>query len=178
MHKFCWPSIFWDVTHYYHTYKVISLIQYSKSHPFIYLYPSFPTFCRIVMDVIGPLPKSQSGKHFVLVVCDYSVWILLWIGAHEEILTKKQIYVRMSQILAEVQYTNFSESEAAYIISRWTDWFKPDTENYTVEDCHCGGEGLVYIIPPCTSHLGSKVEVKTCTYIYMDFICKYLHVHM
>ena len=25
--------------------------------------------------------------------------------------------------------------------------FKPDTNDYIVEDCHCGGEGLVCIIP-------------------------------
>ena len=24
------------------------------------------------MDIVGPLPKSQSGKRFILVICDYA----------------------------------------------------------------------------------------------------------
>ena len=29
-------------------------------------------FQRIAMDIIGPLPRSRSGKHYVLVVCDHA----------------------------------------------------------------------------------------------------------
>ena len=29
-------------------------------------------FSRIGMDIIGPLPKSRSGKRYVLVICDYA----------------------------------------------------------------------------------------------------------
>ena len=29
-------------------------------------------FSRIGMDIIGPLPKSRSGKQYVLVICDYA----------------------------------------------------------------------------------------------------------
>ena len=29
-------------------------------------------FRRIAMDTIGPLPKSRSGKQYILVVCDYA----------------------------------------------------------------------------------------------------------
>ena len=29
-------------------------------------------FERIVMDIVGPLPRSHSGNRFVLVVCDYA----------------------------------------------------------------------------------------------------------
>lgn len=30
------------------------------------------SFKRIAMDIIGPLPKSRSGKRFVLVIVDYA----------------------------------------------------------------------------------------------------------
>ena len=29
-------------------------------------------FERIAIDIIGPLPRSQSGNRYVLVVCDYA----------------------------------------------------------------------------------------------------------
>ena len=29
-------------------------------------------FERIAMDIVGPLPKSQVGNRFVLVICDYA----------------------------------------------------------------------------------------------------------
>ena len=29
-------------------------------------------FQRIAMDIVGPLPRSQSGNRYVLVVCDYA----------------------------------------------------------------------------------------------------------
>ena len=31
-------------------------------------------FQRIAMDIIGPLPRSRSGKRYVLVICDYATW--------------------------------------------------------------------------------------------------------
>ena len=71
--------------------------------------PIIPTpFQRIAMDIVGPLLKSQSGKQYILVVCDYStcypeaiplrsieaehiaeelVHIFLRVGISEEILT-------------------------------------------------------------------------------------------
>ena len=30
------------------------------------------TFQRIAMDVVGPLPRSRSGRRYVLVLCDYA----------------------------------------------------------------------------------------------------------
>ena len=29
-------------------------------------------FSRIAMDIVGPLPKSQSGNMYLLVICDYA----------------------------------------------------------------------------------------------------------
>ena len=74
------------------------------------------------MDIVGPLPKSHSGKRFVLVVCDYAtrypeavalrsidaehiaealVQIFSRVGVPEEILTDQGTHF-MSQLLAEV----------------------------------------------------------------------------
>ena len=74
------------------------------------------------MDIVGPLPKSRSGKRFVLVVCDYAtrypeavalrsidaehiaeelVQIFSRVGVPQEILTDQGANF-MSQLLAEV----------------------------------------------------------------------------
>ena len=29
-------------------------------------------FKRLAMDIVGPLPRSQSGNRFILVICDYA----------------------------------------------------------------------------------------------------------
>jgi transposase InsO family protein len=29
-------------------------------------------FARIAMDIVGPLPRSRAGNHYVLVICDYA----------------------------------------------------------------------------------------------------------
>ena len=29
-------------------------------------------FKRIAMDIVGPLPRSRSGKRYILVICDYA----------------------------------------------------------------------------------------------------------
>ena len=31
-------------------------------------------FKNIVMDIVGPLPRSRSGNRYVLVICDYATW--------------------------------------------------------------------------------------------------------
>ena len=74
------------------------------------------------MDIVGPLPKSRSGKRFVLMVCDYAtrypeavplrstdaehiaeelVQIFSRVGVPEEILTDQGSNF-MLQLLAEV----------------------------------------------------------------------------
>ena len=30
------------------------------------------TFQKIAMDIVGSLPRSRSGNHYVLVICDYA----------------------------------------------------------------------------------------------------------
>ena len=29
-------------------------------------------FQRIAMDIVGPLPKSQAGHKYILIICDYA----------------------------------------------------------------------------------------------------------
>ena len=30
-------------------------------------------FCRIAIDIVGPLPRSRSGNKYVLVMCDFAM---------------------------------------------------------------------------------------------------------
>ena len=80
------------------------------------------TFWRIAMDIVGPHLKTQSGKRFILVVCDYAtrypeavalrsveavhiaeelVGIFSRVGVPEEIITDQWANF-MSQLLTEV----------------------------------------------------------------------------
>jgi len=81
-------------------------------------------FQRIAMDIVGPLPRSHSGKKYVQVVCDYAtrypeaiplhlidaehiaeelVKLFAWVGVPSEILTDQGCNF-MSQLLAEVYH--------------------------------------------------------------------------
>ena len=76
------------------------------------------------MDIVGPLPRSHSGKKYVLVACDYAtrypkaiplhskdakhiaeelVKLFAWVGVSSEILTDQGSNYA-SQILAEVYH--------------------------------------------------------------------------
>ena len=81
-------------------------------------------FQRIAMDIVGPLPRSHSGKKYVQVVCDYAtrypeaiplhsidaehiaeelVKLFAWVGVPSEILTDQGSNF-VSQLLAEVYH--------------------------------------------------------------------------
>ena len=69
-----WPSIFKDIEDFCR-----SCVQCQKSSgrkvppaPFIPLPVISEPFSRIVMDIIGPLPRSKSGNKYILVLCDYA----------------------------------------------------------------------------------------------------------
>ena len=71
---FYWPGIFRDVANYCHS---CSACQKSSSKgrsraPLVPLPIIATPFKRIAMDIVGPLPKSRSGKRYILVVCDYA----------------------------------------------------------------------------------------------------------
>ena len=120
---FYWPTLFRDVAIHCRTCEACQLDASHRVHR-AHLIPlpimSEP-FQRIAMD-IGPLPKSRSGKRFVLVVCDYAtrypeavplrtmdaehigeelVQIFSRVGVPSEILTDQGSNF-MSQLLGEV----------------------------------------------------------------------------
>ena len=71
---FYWPGIFRDVANYC---RSCSACQKSSSKgrlraPLVPLPIIATPFKRIAMDIVGPLPKSRSGKRYILVVCDYA----------------------------------------------------------------------------------------------------------
>ena len=73
--RYYWPGIFKDISSYCRSCEVCQRSQRRQasvraemiSMPLI----SKP-FQRIAMDVVGPLPRSQSGNRFILTICDYA----------------------------------------------------------------------------------------------------------
>ena len=74
MHRYYWPGIFKDVATYCRTCKVCQRTQ-TRRPPRVGMV-SMPLvakpFQRIAMDVVGPLPRTQRGNHFILTICDYA----------------------------------------------------------------------------------------------------------
>lgn len=79
-------------------------------------------FSRMAMDIVGPLPKSQGGNRYLLVMCDYTTWypgaiplksidaehiaekmikVFAWVGIPKEILTDQGSNFVL-QLLAEL----------------------------------------------------------------------------
>ena len=71
---FYWPTSCNDVEEF--TVVVLSVRSPPKRVPKAPLVPlpvvSTP-FQKIAMDIVGPLPRSQSGCHYILVICDYAM---------------------------------------------------------------------------------------------------------
>ena len=124
LQRFYWPTLHRDVAGFCRACKACQLDSSRRVHkaPLIPLRIISEPFRRIAMDIVGPLPKSRSGKRFVLVVCDYAtrypeavalrsidaehiaeelVQIFSRVGVPQEILTDQGANF-MSQLLAEV----------------------------------------------------------------------------
>ena len=74
LQRFYWPSLYRDVAKHCRSCEQCqksSPRQTSKA-PLIPLPIMEIPFQRIAMDIVGPLPRSSSGKRFVLVICDYA----------------------------------------------------------------------------------------------------------
>ena len=74
LQRFYWPTLYHDVAEYC---RGCAVCQKSSHHrvrhaPLVPLPVIDEPFRRIAMDIIGPLPRSRSGKRYVLVVCDYA----------------------------------------------------------------------------------------------------------
>ena len=119
---FYWPTIFRDVNEYCRCCVKCQKTNNCKVPlvPLIPLPVITQPFCRIAMDIVGPLPRSRLGNRYILVICDYTTRypeaIPLWsidavhiaeelikvfarLGIPEEILPRKQF---TSQLLAEL----------------------------------------------------------------------------
>ena len=71
--RFWWPGIVADVTEYCRTCEECQ--RHSPRPPKSPMIPMpiiGEPFKRIAMDIVGPLPKTSSGKQFILVVSDYA----------------------------------------------------------------------------------------------------------
>ena len=74
LQHYYWPGVFKDVADYCRTCEVC---QRSQPRPpgraeLIPMPIISKPFQRIAMDLVGPLPRSQRGNRFILVVCDYA----------------------------------------------------------------------------------------------------------
>ena len=72
--RFYWPTVHRDVADFCRQCAVCQkTTHYRPSRvPMIPLPVMVEPFQRVAMDLIGPLPKSRSGKRYVLVMCDYA----------------------------------------------------------------------------------------------------------
>ena len=124
LQRFYWPTLHSDVAKYCRECRACQLDSSRRMQkaPLIPLPIIGEPFRRIAMDIVGPLTKTQSGKRFILVVCDYAtrypeavalqlvevlhiaeelVKFFSSVGVPEEILTDQGSNF-MSQLLMEV----------------------------------------------------------------------------
>ena len=74
LQQFYWPTLYRDVAAYCRSCMACQKTSQRKP-PRAPLHPLpiiTEPFSRIAMDIIGPLPRSRSGKRYVLVICDYA----------------------------------------------------------------------------------------------------------
>ena len=69
-----WPTLYGDVARLCQCCAVCQKSsKYRGKHaPLIPLPIISVPFKRIAMDMVGPLPRSHSGKRYILVICDYA----------------------------------------------------------------------------------------------------------
>ena len=71
LQRFYWPSVRHDVAEYCRCCEVCQKVS-RKGVPPAPLPVVDEPFQRVAMDIVGPLPKSRSGKRYILVLCDYA----------------------------------------------------------------------------------------------------------
>ena len=74
LQRFYWPTIYKDVADFCRRCEACQkTARHRVRHaPLVPLPIISEPFERIAMDIVGPLPKSRSGKRYILVVCDYA----------------------------------------------------------------------------------------------------------
>ena len=74
LQRFYWPSLYRDVARYCRSCPECQKAspRRVKRAPLVPLPVMDEPFRRIAMDIVGPLPRSRSGKRYILVICDYA----------------------------------------------------------------------------------------------------------
>ena len=74
MKHFYWPTLYKDVEHFCHccTQCQKSSKKGIPKAPLVPLLIVSTPFQKIAMDIVRPLPRSRSGCHYILVICDYA----------------------------------------------------------------------------------------------------------
>ena len=74
LQRFYWPMLYKDVEDYCRSCVTCqkSSRQHGPQAPLMPLPVSSEPLKHIAMDIIGALPRSRSGKRYVLVICDYA----------------------------------------------------------------------------------------------------------
>ena len=74
LQRFYWLTLYQDVAKYSKGCLTCqkSTQSRTKRAPLISLPTIQEPFKRIAMDIVGPLPRSNSGKRYILVICDYA----------------------------------------------------------------------------------------------------------
>ena len=74
LNRFYWPGLYRDVEEHYRTCGPCqkSSTRGVKKAPLVPLPIMDEPFRQIAMDIVGPLPRSSSGKKYILVICDYA----------------------------------------------------------------------------------------------------------
>jgi len=124
LRRFYWPGIFGDVARHCMACEQCQKCspRQVKKAPLVPLPIMGEPFKRIAMDIVGPLPRSSSGKRYILVICDYAtrypeavalrsidannvaeelIKVFARVGVPEEILTDQGPNF-ISQLLSEV----------------------------------------------------------------------------
>ena len=72
--RFYWPSMLQDVAEFCQSCEACQKFCQRKPArvPMVPLTVVDEPFSRVAMDLVGPLPRSCSGNHYVLVMCNYA----------------------------------------------------------------------------------------------------------
>ena len=72
--RFYWPKVYHHVKNHCRTCAQCqkSSMKGVRKAPLVPLPIMDEPFQRIAMDIVGPLPRSSSGKRYILVICDYA----------------------------------------------------------------------------------------------------------
>ena len=164
---FYWLTLYKDVEDYCHS--CVTCQKSSRQHgpraPLMPLPVLSEPFKRIVMDIIGPLPRSRSGKRYVLVICDYAtrypepiplhstdashiaeelIGVFAKMGIPSEILTDQgsNFVTAPNRIISNVTHS----SNQDHTLPSTNRWFgrkiQPDIEKYAPESCNTRGMRL------------------------------------